>query len=386
MHSQLFPRSRSLFSLLPLLALASLAQTASAQSTSPVAYVYVATASHIQGFTAASNGRLTPVSGSPYSGSVSHLSVNSQYLFGPGDDNENVYSYTIGTGGTLTPATTTPILDKSDDCNATFGPTQIDFSGKFLYTLILGCDGPYTNVYKINHAATLGYEGGWYTQIPNPTTAPVPLRFLGNNQYGYITGCSSDTPEYVPATEVFGRNSQYGQLIPDGYYNGAPEPSDPWNFYCPSLLATDPTNHLAFAYQEFEPDLAEVAGPFYLASYTADAEGNLTTENNYSDMPVTSVGAVKAMSISPTGLFLAVGGNSGLQLFHFNGAAPITQMTGVLDSDQFTEVGWDKDNHLYALSPGALRVYTVTPSGVSEDPGSPYFITNASSVIVLSLN
>jgi len=46
---------------------------------------------------------------------------------------------------------------------------------------------------------------------------------------------------------------------------------------------------------------------------------------------------------------------------------------------------WDADNHLYALSAGQLRLYTVKPTSLSEDPGSPYSIADASSIVVLSL-
>jgi hypothetical protein len=54
-------------------------------------------------------------------------------------------------------------------------------------------------------------------------------------------------------------------------------------------------------------------------------------------------------------------------------------------SEQFIEFGWDKSNHLYALSQNALHVYDATSTSVKEAPGSPYSIPEASSVIVLSL-
>jgi hypothetical protein len=90
------------------------------------------------------------------------------------------------------------------------------------------------------------------------------------------------------------------------------------------------------------------------------------------------------ISISPSGKFLAVGG-SGFQIFHFNGSSPITKYTGVFQpGSQFTEFGWDGDNHLYALGSGKLYVYTVTSTSVEEASGSPYSIPEASSMIVLT--
>jgi len=97
------------------------------------------------------------------------------------------------------------------------------------------------------------------------------------------------------------------------------------------------------------------------------------------------------MSISPSGKLLAVGGKNGFEIFHFNGPDPITHYTGVLQAnDNFEEFGWDSDNHLYALSVGPsnyqLRVYTVTPTSFTENPGSPLAVSGtASSLIVRSL-
>jgi hypothetical protein len=89
--------------------------------------------------------------------------------------------------------------------------------------------------------------------------------------------------------------------------------------------------------------------------------------------------------MSPSGKLFAVGG-TGFQVFHFNGAEPITPFTGLLQANyQFQAFAWDGDNHLYALSGGKLFVYTVTPASINEAPGSPYSIPEASSVIVRSL-
>jgi hypothetical protein len=52
-------------------------------------------------------------------------------------------------------------------------------------------------------------------------------------------------------------------------------------------------------------------------------------------------------------------------------------------NDSFEEFGWDAHNHLFALSSNALFVYNVTSTSITEAPGSPYAIPDASSVIVL---
>jgi hypothetical protein len=90
--------------------------------------------------------------------------------------------------------------------------------------------------------------------------------------------------------------------------------------------------------------------------------------------------------MSVSGKLLAVGGAPGIQIFHFNGAAPITPYSGVLlpnvTVDQMT---WDNNNHLYALSnqSGELYVLTVTPTSISEVSGSPYKVKASGGVIVV---
>jgi hypothetical protein len=105
-------------------------------------------------------------------------------------------------------------------------------------------------------------------------------------------------------------------------------------------------------------------------------------------MPTVSVGSVTAVGMAPSGKqLLAVGGSTGLQVFHFNGASPITHDTGLLTSSYIDEIRWDNANHLYAISQTAkkLWVFTVTPTGVSQAPGSPHTINTPLGVIVQPL-
>jgi hypothetical protein len=122
-----------------------------------------------------------------------------------------------------------------------------------------------------------------------------------------------------------------------------------------------------------------------LATYTANANGTLTTTSTYKNMPDVDLPFTTTLSISPSGKLLAVGGK-GFQIFHFDGSDPITHYSGALQTGvTIQEFGWDKANHLYALGGGELFVYTVTPTNITEAPGSPYSIPESSSVIVLTL-
>ncbi len=364
---------------------AALAQTPDYQRPDPtsslVAYVYVSRPTHIDAFAASSSGKLTAVPGSPFSNiAVSHMSVNKNYLFGAGDDQQNLYSFSIGSNGALKQVAVTNILKDAPDGFGT-GPIQIDGTGSTLYNYII-VDDSFVQAFKIEENGELQFLGDTETDdtFDVQEVAPTMISFLGNNKFAYETGCDQDALN--PATEGFKRESSGVLQFVKGVRE-LPKTKSSSDVYCPFSLATDPTDHLAFGLQAYNENSGKAVGPGVLASYTADSEGNLTTKSTYENMPSIETG-VNTMSISPSGKLLAVGG-SGFQIFHFDGSSPITKYTGVLQpGSQFQEFGWDGDNHLYALGSGKLYVYTVTSTSVEEVSGSPYSIPEASSVIVLT--
>ena len=89
------------------------------------------------------------------------------------------------------------------------------------------------------------------------------------------------------------------------------------------------------------------------------------------------------MTMSTSGKLLAVYGGAGVQLFHFNGASPITPYSAVLLSGGVDKVQWDNSNHMYALnfSAGKLHVFTATPGTISEVAGSPYTVPSPYGIV-----
>jgi hypothetical protein len=124
--------------------------------------------------------------------------------------------------------------------------------------------------------------------------------------------------------------------------------------------------------EDFLPDR-----PAQLATFKADGKGNLTTTSTRANMPETAVGIVTDMAMSPGGKFLAVSGKGGLQVFHFNGSDPVTHYTDLLTSDEIDQFFWDKEEHLYAISrtAGKLYVFSISTTGYRQAPGSPYTIS-----------
>ena len=112
-----------------------------------------------------------------------------------------------------------------------------------------------------------------------------------------------------------------------------------------------------------------------IASYTIGKDGNLSTTNTWQDMATFANGSMNEMKMAPSGKLLAVSVQTGVQFYHFNGAKPITEFTGVIGTSGFiTTMAWDTDNHLYAINgaTGRLHIYEATPTSVKEVSGSPY--------------
>jgi len=361
-------------------------QPESTKTTSPVAYVYVSGPTKIEAFAASSTGTLTPVPGSPFPGSLSHMSVNKTYLFGAGDNGKDIYTFLIESNGALKQVSETNAQKYNPYNCGSIGPTQIDYTGTTLYNQVNAgdCeDVTFIQAFKIEANGELQFIGNAMSGIPTDIASLSPLHFLGTNKFAYQTGCADDDGLVGPVNEVYKRESN-GMLTTVAYDNVSPKTENPDDVYCPFLLAGDPANHLAVAYSLYNSN--GFVGTKALASYTADSHGNLTTTKTFENMPLIS-SETDALSISPTGKLLAVGG-VGFHVFHFNGSDPITRFTvGRLNNYLFPEFGWDNNNHLYALTTdGALFVYTVTPTSITEVPGSPYTIPDqASSIIVRSL-
>jgi hypothetical protein len=346
---------------------------------SPVAFVYVGSG-EIYAFAAAADGKLTPVHGSPFPGEVYSAAVNSGYLFGT--DRTNIYSYSIASDGALKLVFAIDATQYNDPPGSG-GPGSLflDRTGATLYDQDLYCCGK-NNAYQ---SFRVDNSTGWLTYLGVSDQGWgffVPMAFIGNNVYTY--GASTD---YYYTDTIYGfRRRKDGKLTSAGGGWKLPQPP-PGYGYGVYLTSADPTNHVAITAQAYTGCCDGNHGmPLpQLATYTAHADGSLTTKSTYRNMPATSNQNVSDLAMSPSGKLLAVGGSNGLQVFHFNGGNPITHYTGLITKDEIDQVSWDNDNHLYAISSKSskLYVFTVTPTSHHQASGSPYAITNPSGIVVL---
>jgi len=344
------------------------------------AYVYVSNVigstgkTEIHAFAAAANGRLTAVPGSPFADDVGWMAVNGLYLFGSDTSGTFINAYSIESDGALRYAASTNVVQPGN-CD-TPGAVFFDHTGATLYnTDYLGnnCANTVYQSFAVEKATGK-------LKLVNEAGAGINytiLSFIGNNKFAYESDC-------VKGNAVIDgyRRSSDGSLTE--LNNTPPWPTPPPNLgWCPYLAAADTTNHLAVPMYP-SPGLGQ-GGPYQLATYTADSNtGTLTTSSTYKNMPTVTVGSVNYLQMAPSGKLLAVAGTSGLEIFHFNGAGPITTYTGALVKDEVDQMFWDNDNHLYAISQkaGKLYVFTITPTAHSQALGSPYSIKGAVNIIV----
>jgi hypothetical protein len=349
---------------------------------SPVAYVYVSSTvpggsvNEIGAYAAAPNGKLTSIPGSPFQENAASMAVNGKFLFAVDGYGANIDSYRIESNGALRYAITTG-TESPDNCDVV-GQLFLDHTGTSLYGLGYAEGGCNNNTYE-NFPVDKATGG---LDIAGNNNAndwlSLPATFIGSNEYAYTASCLADL-----YWGIWGyKRSENGAL--SAIVSARPPTPPAGTFYCPSQAAADPTNHVAISMQPVNNSTFNPDGPPTLATFTAEANGNLITTSTHSNMPETSVVDVKDLNMSPSGKLLAVGGTGGLQIFHFNGSEPIKPYTGLITKDEIDQFFWDNQNHLYAISrtAGKLFVFTITPTSYSEAQGSPYTIEKPQNIIV----
>jgi hypothetical protein len=108
-------------------------------------------------------------------------------------------------------------------------------------------------------------------------------------------------------------------------------------------------------------------------------------------MPTAAFSHPYTTAFSPSGKLVALyadgsetDGKGGIEIYHFNGAAPLTLYKTLLNGTFIDQVAWDSSNHLYAISKSSnkLYVFSVGSTSVTEDTslsiGAPYKIVVAS--------
>jgi 6-phosphogluconolactonase (cycloisomerase 2 family) len=378
----------------------------STAATAPVAYVYVGTSKGTNLYNAAPNGKLTLVAGSPFKTTGLMIGSNRKFFITLGIN--WVRSYPVKANGAIG-AQVSQINTQNyngRDCGTTNGAV-LDHSGQDVYVLLnVPPDGNNVcDAYQTFKIATtsgqLTFNGSTTQDNTSPPVRNLPT-FLASNKFAYAINnfrflTTVDLPGgsqqdlYLNGESTFTRESngtlEYLNLdwgFPPPFSLDEGEVDYLWK-WIPLQVTADATNHLAVAmYPWYDPPKGSHKSP-QLASFTVDSQGHPVSTNTYKNMPLPDVFPAY-MNMSPDGKLLAVAGGTsgGLQVFHFNGAAPITKYSKVLTTGLISWIRWDKTHHLYALSTnGKLFVYTITPTSIAAAPGSPYTVNGPAGVFVV---
>jgi hypothetical protein len=355
--------------------------TAEAKAVAPAAYVYAQTSSGVVAYAATASGELTLVKGSPFSVAGQMEGINGKYLIAVGTT--NLRTYPITSTGTI--GKQASIIDTANfggsECGATGGePAELDHTGQYFYVELdenaVNCTA--WQSYKISSDGAFTFLGAAYgTEGFQGGTFSVNISAISSNDdfaYGFIG------TQYAPIFSAFRKgsdgalstNSEFSEVDP----RPNPKPSNSDNNYFPIAMAADPAGHMAVLMEEAFCLCGETPNP-QLASYTINpTTGKIISTNTYLNMPTDQTSS-SIMRMSPSGKILALGG-AGITLFHFNGAAPITDYKSILPAVGIDSMGWDQNNHLYAISNSTekLYVYTVTPTSATEVAGSPYHLSS----------
>jgi hypothetical protein len=338
----------------------------------------------VEGYTVASTGKLTAVPGSPFSENVGSLTTNGKFLWGVNNNGLYIDAYKIASSGALAYATQIDAAKNNSPSNCgTEGTITLNHTGATLYMMMFDAINCANNAYQ-SYTVNTSTGGLTYTgfvvggAFPPVVYSPT---FTANNLYAYTAFNDSDM--YFA---IYGfKRASNGKLTKLSYQPSTPKPASNAGFsgYCPDSASADTSEHVAIMMYPCNPP-GGAAGKPAIASYTSASNGDLTTTNTGPQMPVASLSFVNSMRTSPAGNLLAIGGIGGLQVFHYNGAKPLTHYTGLPTTAQINQVTWDNNNHLFAVSKsaGKLYVFNVTTSGYSQATGSPYSIPGAQYIVV----
>ncbi len=266
-------------------------------------------------------------------------------------------------------------------------PGEMDGTGSYVYAFISGGSCYALQTFEVaKTTGDLTFKGAaiWGDACagsPNPVALPT---LAGNNLFAYSIQPAQYPCNYLPFLIAFNRESSGTLENYSSFSETDPTPlPGGWSFV-PIVadltgisIAHDSTNHLAITVQATMPfdGGQEYYSYSQLASYTIGSDGNITSTNTWQNMPTVADQSINEMKMSRSGTLLAVGTQTGVQFYHFNGAKPITEFTGIIGtSGVITTMAWDQDNHLYAINgaSGRLHVYAAAKTAVKEVSGSPY--------------
>ena len=362
------------------------------------AYVYVG--SHpdqsiqgaLTGFAVGADGSARPVS--QLYGDVDALTAASGFVFGVGNSDKMLTTYTPQADGSLQATSSVDVIDNYvRDEDQYIGNLNPDRSGKILN---VGAVWPNSDFvpFTIESDGSLSYLG---KVIGGCGKSQALLTFSPDNRWAYDS--------------CWGLYDKYGRL-PDGALDG------PYDFSLekpPAPVATDVCHPVLLASSSLGYLAAVWNGSQYwcdsnygnvLASYTIGADGSPTLVQGSAVAPQVWESDI---AFDPSGKYVAVAGYEqqnwnpvlgAIEVFELQPNGTFVRHGGPVFTPGVTtlaEVRWDNRGHVYAVgqqqgqnancqdaeSRCGLYIFNLTPNGLMQAPGSPHLILNAIDVAVL---
>lgn len=342
------------------------------------AYLYVdtnianSTTTKIYSWSVMADGTLVPVSGSPFGGNgATYLGIAQNFVFGVNVSGSTlgVNSWNIQSNGTLTmgPTSSTP-----PQGTATEGPLTLSFdlSQKDLYANYSN-NGTY-QAYSIGSTGSLSFIN--YVPVDESSSW---LSFTTNNAYAVESDCYHGGP----AIYVFRRNADGALSNPTNPPFQPPQPVGTASgvTYCPWGAAALGTSNVIIAEQ---PTMTiSPAGPYQMVNFTIGSDGSLSTTDTASTAPTVTVGVVRSYYFDPTQTWLAVGGDNGIQIFHWANGKLSSSGTFSIPNG-VNQLRWDNAGHLFVISSTSstpstsVYVFNVVNGVPTPAPGSPLPLPN----------
>jgi hypothetical protein len=376
----------------PTFAQSTSAEAVPAATAGPIAHVYVGTTKGVYLYNAAATGKLTLVTPKPSTIPAGLLiGITGKYMISLGT--YLIHSYQLSSTGTVDKQISS--IDTRDyygggGCGGdykgqTVGMASLNHQGRNVYVVFpidTGDCPAFIQTYNIAKSGDLTFNLGVSTGDNAGSGLFQSPTIMANDVYAYAASDFSCCGGLYPQWMGYKLGSNGGMQNWTFNMSGDNPHDDEPVSYFPMYVTSDPTNHLAAIVAQEDPNHIYSYLPGQLASYTVDAQGNTSSTSTPTNMPTSLVGigccyfGFQPLNMSPSGKILAVAGDGGVQVFHFNGAAPITTYSLLLTTDPISFIHWDDSNHLYAVSAASKKVYvfTVTPTLIAKVVGSPFSV------------
>jgi hypothetical protein len=338
-----------------------------------VSFAYAANTSAIVGYGVNADGSLTPLAGSPYAASLVQNTSNTNnivtnganlYAIAAGDTNLDVFSIAKSSGALTLANTTSAIAGDPNTADIAYSPLALDHTGASLYVGVGTNINGGANVFAVGsspNAQQVQYLAG-------PSLALSPQVFSPNNQFGYASACSARVEGFFGFTRA-----SDGTLKAMNLANPQGPTGNPGEAFCPQRLATSAKGYLAavwfpFGYASSGP----IGTESYVTTYTIDGDGTLTAVANSQVKTASSSTNKVVANFDPTGSFLVVAGDGGVQTFAMNANGTLSAVGSPQSAGaNFQDVAWDNSNHVFAANSSQLYVFNSSTGVLTPASGSP---------------